>query len=198
MTTLVQSISRFIKPVWTAPLDSEAQIAAIPDSGTIAGMFPGAIVYGAKQRYIELPSAQSRYVAFSFYPQREHARLLCEAAAAFYPAEPLRQALRILGHEGPRALLRSPLGKVVLGTAEGVHQAVAAMARAYVINLKPSRVDVLETAAGQAIVKLTGVHYFLDCHHVGMFEGLLQYAGVMGEVLVDVQGPGEAEMLLRW
>ena len=49
------------------------------------------------------------------------------------------------------------------------------------------------------VLSLEGVHYFLDAHHVGVFEGTLSHAGVSGRV-VGVQvggawtdGTGSAE-----
>lgn len=191
-------MKRFVRPVWSAPVDADAIVASTPETGTISGIFPAAIIAGVQKRHITLASARERYVAFSYYPQREHAQLLREAAQVLYPAETLRQGLRILGHHGPRVLMDSPLGKAVLGGAQSVHQTISAVARSYPVNVKTCHVDVIETAARHAIVRLSKIHYFLDCHHVGVFEGALQLAGVMGEVLINVTAPGEADFLVRW
>jgi len=88
--------------------------------------------------------------------------------------------------------------KVVLGSAEGVHEVVAAMAKAYPLNARPSRVTALEAAGGRAIVRLEDIHYFLDSHHVGAFEGVLKYAGVKGRVLIATRSQSAADLLLEW
>ena len=42
------------------------------------------------------------------------------------------------------------------------------------------------------------IYYFLDSHHVGAFEGVLKFAGVRGEVLINPCGPGACDLLLTW
>ena len=96
---------RFQQPSWTAPFDRARALAAIPEVATISGMFPQALVDGAAKRGLTLASARDKYVPFKFYPLKEHAQMLLEAADLFHPGEPLRQALRAMGTHGPRALL---------------------------------------------------------------------------------------------
>jgi uncharacterized protein (TIGR02265 family) len=188
----------FVEPPWSAPLDVERTIAAQPADVKISGMFLLAIVGGAKARGVVLPSARERYVAFNFYPVTDHARLLVEAAQRFFPDRPIRQALRSLGRAAPDAFLSSTLGKVTLGSTEGVHAAIAAMANAYELNLRPCRVGMTTSGPSWAVVRLEKVPYFLDSHHVGTFEGTLRYAGVKGAVLVAVRGPASADLLITW
>jgi uncharacterized protein (TIGR02265 family) len=137
-------------------------------------------------------------VQFNFYPLAELARLLVEAAERFFPGRTLRHALRTLGRAAPDAFLSSTLGKVTLGSTEGVHAAVAAMANAYELNLRPSRVSVPDSGASWVVVRLDKVLYFLDSHHVGTFEGILRFAGVNGAVRVASRSPASADFLLTW
>ena len=185
-------------PPWGAVLDPELSVAAIPEAATISGMFLAPLAVEAKRRGITLPSAREKYVAFSFYPLREHARLLLETCANLYPDRPVRQALRKLGRGAPKALVASTLGKVVLGSVEGPHDVIAAMARAYPLNARPSRVTVLESTRGRSVVRLEDIYYFVDSHHVGAFEGVLNFAGVKGHVLVAKRGRAAADLLLEW
>jgi uncharacterized protein (TIGR02265 family) len=188
----------FVDPPWDAPLDRERVVAAIPVDSKISGMFFVALVAGARTRGVALPSARERYVGFNFYPVAELARLLVEAADRFYPDRTLRQALRALGKAAPGAFLASTLGKVTLGSTEGVHAAVGAMANAYELNLRPSHVATLDTGPSWAIVRLNKVSYFLDSHHVGTFEGILKFAGVKGSVQVASRAATSADFLLAW
>lgn len=189
---------RFVEPPWHAPLDAEAAIREVPETATISGMFLAPLVLEAKRRGKALPSARDRYVPFTFYPLREHCRLLVETCALFYRDRPLRAALRKLGRGAPKALVESTLGKVVLGSAQGVDQIVSAMAKAYPLNARPSRVEVLEVRSRRAVVRLEEVHYFLDSHHVGAFEGVLKFAGVEGRVLIASRSSSSADLLLEW
>jgi uncharacterized protein (TIGR02265 family) len=187
-----------MEPPWEAPLDVERALASIPADAKISGMFFVALLAGAKSRNVVLPSARERYVPFNFYPVADLGRLLVEAAQRFYATRPLRQALRTLGRAAPEAFLSSTLGRVTLGSTEGVHAAIAAMASAYDLNLRPSRVATLDSGPDWAVVRLDKVCYFVDSHHVGSFEGILRFAGVKGTVRLASRGSASADLLLTW
>ncbi len=188
----------FVDPPWEAFLDAEGAIAAISPDAKITGMFFVGLVSGAKARGVILPSARPRYVTFTFYPVAELARLLVEAAEQFYPKRPLRLGLRALGAYAPSAFLASMLGKVTLGSTDGVLAAVTAMAGAYELNVRPSRLSVLDSGSNWAIVQLDQVQYFLDSHHVGVFEGTMRYAGAKGCALIVSRSAVSADLLLSW
>ncbi len=188
----------FVDPPWEAFLDAEGAIAGISVDAKITGMFFLGLVNGAKTRGVVLPSARPRYVAFTFYPVTELARLLVEAAERFYPARSLRLGLRALGAYAPSAFLASTLGKVTLGSTDGVHAAVAAMANAYELNVRPSRLSILDSGSNWSIVQLDQVQYFLDSHHVGVFEGTLRYAGAKGRAQIASRSAISADLLLSW
>ena len=196
--TAQASGTRFVEPPWTAPLEIRTVLQTIPAAATISGMFIAALAGEAKRLGVHLPSARERYVPYSFYPLIEHAQVLVETCERIHPTLSIRQALRKLGRGAPTALVSSTLGKVVLASAEGVHEVVDAMAKAYPLNARPSRVEVLERSPGRAVVRLEEVHYFVDSHHVGAFEGALRYAGVDGRVLMASRGPASADFLLEW
>jgi hypothetical protein len=107
----------FADPPWGAPLQTDRLIADISDDETIAGMFYLALMEGSKRRGVPLQFPRERYMQFSFYPLKEFARVLVQAARLFFPDRPVRQGLRILGALGPRAFATSTLGKVTLGAA---------------------------------------------------------------------------------
>jgi uncharacterized protein (TIGR02265 family) len=188
----------FVEPPWHRPLDPQAVLNAVPASATIAGMFFLAALEGARRRGTSLTPRRERYLRFGFYPLAEFIPLLVEAAGKFYPARSLRDALRLIGQAGPAAFSNSVLGKVTLGAAEGVHEAISAIAGTYAINVPGSRCDILQTSPRSAVLGLRNVHHFLDSHHVGVFEGTLQYAGVSGRVKIASQSETSADLLLEW
>jgi uncharacterized protein (TIGR02265 family) len=192
------SETRFAEPPWSAPLDVDAVLRALPPTATISGMFIAALVQEAKRVGVTLPSARDRYLAFRFYPLIEHVQVLVETSQRVYQGVPLRQALRKLGRGAPNALVASTLGKVVLGAAAGAHDVIDAMAKAYPLNARPSFVTVVERGPQRAVVRLEEVHYFVDSHHVGAFEGALKYAGVKGRVLMSPRGKAAVDLLLEW
>jgi uncharacterized protein (TIGR02265 family) len=188
----------FIEPPWDAPLDVERALESIPADATISGMFFNRLIGAARAQSAVLPSARERYLAFTFYPLVDLARLVLDAAPLLFPDRPLRQGLRALGRGGPDAFLASTLGKVTLGSTSDVHGAVAAMANGYELNVRPSRVSLADSGPGWVVVHLERVPYFLDSHHVGTFEGALRFAGTKGAVRIASRSPSSADFLLTW
>jgi uncharacterized protein (TIGR02265 family) len=189
---------RFIEPPWAEPLDAEAEIAAIPASAQVRGMLTAPMVADLKKRGWKRPLPRERYVSFNLYPLREHARLLVDTCRELFPDRSLREGLRKLGRAAPTAFGSSTLGKVTLGVAEGVHDIVAAFAKAYELNLQPGRATIVETGPRRMIVSIEDLYYFLDSHHVGSFEGAMKRAGVKGRVLIAPRGRASADLLLQW
>jgi uncharacterized protein (TIGR02265 family) len=190
---------RFTEPPWEEPLDAEAALAAIPEDAQISGMFIAPLVAaGAKSSTSAPAGARERYVAFRFYPLREHAAWLLEVARSLHPDRSLRAALRKLGRGAPAAFLTSTLGKVMLDASLGFEGNVAALAKAYELNVRPGSATVRESRPGRVVVSLEDIHYFLDCHHVGVFEGLMKHVGVRGHVQIACRSPSSADLLLEW
>lgn len=190
---------QFVEPEWDAPLDTVSAVQALPVTSTLSGMFFEATIAAARKARIPLSSQWSgQYHTFRFYPMRDFARLLAEFAPLLLPEKSIRQALRIMGRSTPDVLLGSTVGKVVLGSAEGVHEIIDTVSKTYPINLKPSKAEIVERADEQVVVRLSDVHYFMDCHHVGIMEGTLRYAGVKGSVRIRRLGPGAMDYLLSW
>lgn len=190
--------SDWSEPSWTLPLDTDAAIAAVPEDATMTGMFLAALVAVASERGVELPSARPRYVAFQPYPLREHCRLLVELSRLGFPNRPLREALRRVGRGAPEVLLGSTVGRVVLGSVEGTVPILQAMAKSYALHMRPATLDVIQTGERQAVVRLNEVYNFADCHNVGVFEGVLRYAGVDGRVRIHSRSPTRADLCCDW
>lgn len=189
---------RFVDPPWTSPLDAAQALQYIPQDAQISGMFISPLLTELKRVNASIIPPRKRYVSFQFYPLREHASLLVEAAERLYIDRPLRDALRKMGRAAPMSFISSTLGKVVLGSSQGVHGAVEAFAKAYALNMRPGSASVVESQPNRIVVRLEEVHYFLDCHHVGAFEGALKHAGVRGRVLIDPLSRCNADLLLQW
>ena len=191
-------IGRFSDPPWRAALDVPRALSLISSDSTIAGMFFLGVLEGAKRRGVALPGTRERYLPFNFYPVAEFAPLLVAAAALFHPKLPLRQGLRAIGAVGPAILAKTVLGKVTLGSAIGVHAMIDAVANTYGVNIRNSRCTVTDKAPQSCVVSLENVQYFLDSHHVGVFEGTMTFAGVKGWVRMARRTEFSADLLLEW
>jgi len=192
--------SPFQSPPWDAPLDVEREIERIPVNAQIRGMFIAPVLQGAKRAAGagSAAGARDRYVPFQFYPLREHARLLVDTSALAFPKLPVRQGLRKLGRGAPDAFLASRLGRVVLQTEQGLLDIVNGLAKAYELCLNPGRASVQQIGERAIEVTLEHVHYFLDCHHVGVFEGAFKHAGMRGDVRLHRIHATGAVLRLEW
>jgi uncharacterized protein (TIGR02265 family) len=191
-------LASFSDPPWTAALDVPRTLSIISADSTIAGMFFLGALEGAKRRGVALPAPRERYLPFGFYPVAEFVPLLVSAAGVFHPTLSLRQALRAIGAAGPAVLAKSVLGKVTLGAAIGVHAVIEAVANTYAVNIRQSRCVVTRKAAQSCVVSLDNVQYFLDSHHIGVFEGTMVHAGVDGRVRIASRSEFSADLLLEW
>lgn len=190
--------ARFIEAAWDTPLDIDAELATIPEYAQVRGTMIAPVQAMLKKRGWKKASSRERYLPFTLYPLREHAALLVEYCHCVFPQKPLRQALRKVGRAAPQAFGVSTLGRVTLGSAEGVQDIVSAFAKAYELSLDPGRAVVTEVRSRRMVVSLEDVYYFLDSHHVGSFEGILKQAGLSGSVLIARRGVASADLLLQW
>jgi uncharacterized protein (TIGR02265 family) len=175
-------LSPFRDPNWNAPFDLERELESIPMSAQVRGMFILPALQEAKRAKVSMVQRRERYLPFQFYPLREHARLLADTAAAVYPKMSMREGLRKLGRGAPNAFAGSTLGRVLLQAAQGVEEVVGALAKGYELTLNPGRALVEVRGPRCLDVILEDVHYFVDCHHVGAFEGAIRYANAKGRV----------------
>jgi uncharacterized protein (TIGR02265 family) len=188
----------FMEPPWTAGLDAESEIRAVPQTAQVRGLMIAPMLATARKRGASPAAQRERYLSFTLYPLREHVRLLVDSCQVAFPELPLRQGLRKLGRGASDAFGASTLGKVTLGAAQGVHDIVSAFAKGYELNLQPGRACVVESSPRRVVVSLDDIHYFLDSHHVGAFEGVLKRAGVRGRVLIARRSRAAADLLLEW
>lgn len=189
----------FHEPPWHAPLDPELVFARIPAHAKIKGVYLEAIASAARDDGVQLPSARPSYTTFRDYPLIEHCKLLVEAARLRWPDRSLRHGLRSLGRGAPVALMGSMVGRVTVGSVEGPLETLRAMGKTYSLILDPSRVTVTEGQAGRAVLELRDIPFFLDCHHVGVFEGTLKYAGVpKPRVRIRDLSSSAADLLCEW
>ncbi len=190
--------TEFCAPPWEAPLDVNECFAAIPSKATMKGLCLAPMVTEAKRRGITLRGARDRYLPFVDYPLVEHARLLVESARAFFPALSMRQALRKIGRAAQKVAIETVVGKVLWAGVEDVEHALESTVRSYAVSSPSTRVTLLEHAPGRARVRLDRVSYFLDSHHVGVFEAAMRVCQVKGTVFVRLDTLCDGEFLVTW
>jgi uncharacterized protein (TIGR02265 family) len=188
----------FESPAWDAPLDADWHLRAIPPAATLKGMFTAPILVEARRRGIVFPNARERYLPFVDYPLAEHARLLVDAAHAFFPNESLRRGLRRLGHQAVDAFQHSTVGRVMWSGATDPAAALEVMVKGYGLVSPLTSLELVERGPGRTRLRAAHVHWFLDSHHVGVFEGILRACGAAGRVTVRLDSPSDGELLCTW
>ncbi|MBX3270803.1 MAG: DUF2378 family protein [Sandaracinaceae bacterium] len=192
-------LASFAEPPWGAPLDAEAVIAGLPPESSMRGMFLSAVVGRAARDGLTLPSARERYLPFEPYPLHEHCRLLVELARAAWPQDTLRQGLRRIGRGAAQAFRSSTFGGVTVGAADNVGDVLAEMAKTFAVLAKPGRIEVVERGGGYAVLELTDIHFFLDSHHVGVYESALRLAGARdAHIRVRLETTSRGHFLCTW
>lgn len=183
---------------WDAPLDEEAAIRAIPPGAIVKGMFPLAVIEGARERHVALDLPRDRYLPFGDYPLEEHARVLVRGARALFPDIPLRQGLRRIGHGAVSALRSSTVGRVMWSTAFDAESALRVLAKAYGMSSPTAHAEVETFEPGRAVVRLEGIFWFLDTHHVGVMESSFRAYGHKPTVRVHLDSPSSGAFLCTW
>jgi uncharacterized protein (TIGR02265 family) len=189
---------QFREPAWQAPLDANAVIQTIPRTCTLSGMFFESLAGELRKRGLSVRGSEEPYLHFRFYPLRDFARMLVDAAPLLHPKLSLRQGLRKLGRAAPTTLLASTVGRVVLASAEGVQEVLSTLSRTYPINMRPGTAELVDRTPTSMIIRLSEVHHFLDSHHVGILEGTMRHAGVRGSVRIRPLAPGAMDFLCSW
>ncbi len=189
---------RFTEPPWENPLDVEPYMRAVPHDATMTGMFLDGAAKLARDKGHTIRAARARYTPFQPYPLKEHCAILVEVAEAIFPRVPLREGLRRLGRGAPHVLMRSTVGRVVLGSVDGAIATIEAMARSYSMHMRPSTLCVEPAGPRAVIIRLTDVYTFLDSHNVGVFEGVLHHAGVNGTIRICSYSRTSADFMCAW
>lgn len=186
------------RPVpWDEPLNPASTIARVPANATMAGLFIIPLARIAESQRLNMARPASAYKSDTRYPLVEHVRLLAEVAAAQFPDRTLRRGLYALGRGAVDAYMKSMVGRVTIGATEDPELILRAAGRGYELNLSNAEVDI-DFKPGLARVTLRNVPYFLDCHHVGLLEGMLRRSGIKPSTEVALLGRDSAVFRMTW
>jgi uncharacterized protein (TIGR02265 family) len=193
----------FAVPEWSAPFDTREYLEAVPEGALIKGYFAATIVAAARARNVTLANQATTYRPFLDYPLLGHNRLFLEAAAAFFPGVPTRQAIRKMGRAAIQSLTETTFGRALLGgflSPGTIAQALAAVARSYPRTLTNpnATAEVAPMGEQSAIFRVRDAWIFLEAQQVGILEGVYRACGVKGEVRVAMTGPASGEFECTW
>jgi uncharacterized protein (TIGR02265 family) len=187
-----------VPPDFTATLDAEAEIAAVPPEATSKGTWLSTLadrVTSAGQ----VPVVAGPFIGFKDYPGADFCRLLVQAARVVHRDVPLREGLRRIGRAAYNDINTSLVGRVVFGAVgRDIHRLMALTSKAYEVSGHPQRGEVVEHASNHAIIRLTCIFTFVDCYQPGVLEGVLDVCGLKGTITMKKHSASAADFLAEW
>jgi uncharacterized protein (TIGR02265 family) len=158
---------------WHAPIEADAFLAGVPSEHQIRGMFPDKVARLAADHGHAV--GRSRYIAFKFYPLREHIELMANAVPLIYPECNLREGLRRLGAYGAPTLLDSMIGRVFTSFVGGPKGAMSLVGKSYQTTRSGGTAKVVGYEEQQyVILSLRDVWDYPDALHAGIIEAFLK------------------------
>jgi uncharacterized protein (TIGR02265 family) len=187
----------FTAPCWTADIDFEARIAAIPEHAVARGMF---FQYLLEAMGPGSPRPEvRRYVAFKNYPMREYVQLLAAAYKRAFPRLPATEGVRRLGHQIYGRYAATITGTAIFAmTGHSFSRVAEAAPAAYRIVISPGRVSVRDVSDRHARVEFRDVWNLPDILHVGIWEGAMQACGATGTIEMQVHSLCSVDLDIEW
>ena len=190
-------ISDFVVPDWSAPLDVEARLAAVPAEAKVKGLFFRTALREAEGRTGSAPGRGS-YSPLSDYPVKELIEVLVECAKLAHPDVGRREGLRRLGKLIFPALRENAAGRFLFSVAGGdLVAAVKLIGRAYAM-LSTARAKLVEAHPDHAVIELRNSWTFPDSYHAGVLEGALEAFHRNGQVRLRNVKMCDVDVLLSW
>jgi uncharacterized protein (TIGR02265 family) len=187
----------FVVPDWSAGVDFEQRIAAVPERATARGMFFQFLVPGLGPSTAGKVTSR-RYLAFKNYPLREYVEVLAlscaEQASSLAPAEHLQR----LGHQVYPNYAQTLTGMAIFAVARTFRQVVELAPAAYRVTISPGSVRVRSIEDGHAIVELRDLWVVPELHQVGIWQGAMSVCGARGEIRVEALDLGNVNFELTW
>ena len=194
----------FREPDFSRPVDLRAHLARLPRGATTKGMFFTELIDLCAVSRVDLAALagvpERRYLSFNDYPFRDWMALAISAAGALYPRLSRGEGLRRLGWTTLDTVLRSRMGKTVLGPfGRDVEMLLTHGPKIYKLTLNFGRFTVEKVAPDTFVFRASELPLFLETWNVGALEGVLRHTGARGAVRIAPHGIAAAtyEVKLR-
>ncbi len=180
----------------------EERLALTPPDHLLKGMFFADVLTelgpDAVQRLLptlDAPPRLGRYLPFSDYPQRDHARLVLALVrrSGTFP----REAIRRLHQRNARRFAESGAGKILMHLAVDARRVLLAMPRVHAMTGKSGHCEARDTGRG---VRLSYRDWspWLDCSTLGNLEGAVAFMGRKAHIEAELTSLTDADFDVRW
>jgi uncharacterized protein (TIGR02265 family) len=188
----------FTVPDWSAAVNFETRLAAIPQHAKARGMFFQFLIQ-AMGTTAPPEAASRRYVAFKNYPVREYVELIMLGCASrpvrVSPAEYVRR----LGRRVYPNYAKTMTGTAIFAVAGHNYRRVVELCpAAYRVGMEPGTITVRSISDGHAVVELRELYNLPDLHQVGIWEGAMDVCKVKGEIKVNKIDFGSVDFEIDW
>jgi uncharacterized protein (TIGR02265 family) len=195
---LQSDLGRFELPMWDAPYDIDAEIAAAPEQGTVRGMFFDFVIDKVRATTGQRIDDTAR-VAFGKYPVREYMRLLARGAQVLYPNVSRREGLRRMGHTLFDEFYETMIGRAIFSVAGRSLERICSLApKAYDVSYEPVSVQTHLRGVKHAHIIFSPMFIFPETFHVGAWEGAARFCGNEATVRLKRIRTACFEYELRW
>lgn len=187
-------------PRTDAPIDVEAQVAALPDGARIRGLYPSDFARRIREAGGPVPAiARRRYRSFLQYPYADCLRLMVAAARACHPTLPVGEGARRLGWAAFDLFHSTRVGRALYDLAFiGPAELLLLSPRGYDALLSFGHVRAQQLGATRVRLEYRDMPALLETYQVGVVEGALMSLGREPRVLVAMDGIANALFDVRW
>ena len=185
-------------PDWSAPLDVDAAIRAVPVGATGKGMFLERLMGELRRNGLSLTSRE-RFIPFKDYPLKQCLQVNVDAAKRLYPESSVRDALRRVAHLSFDTFARSMLGRITfsaLGRDPAAIFRLAPVALRHSTNIGEFDVEML--GPSELIMHARDSYLYPQSFGVGMSEGMLESCGRTGLVAARQVSDHDWSFYVRW
>mgnify|MGYP000250283469 CR=1 FL=1 len=195
---MAYDLSEFEKPDWLTPVPLADMLAAVPDDAMMRGMYTAPVCKQAT-KITGRQYGSRNYIAFKFYPMREHIQVVYDCAKDAYPDVPERLALKQLATLAIPTLQGTLVGRTLLTLSGGtIKAALQILVKAYLQSRNMGTVRMTEFTDTHAVIEMRGIPDFPDSIQVGIMEEALKETAGGGEARVKVHSLCDVDVLLEW
>ena len=116
-----------------------------------------------------------------------------------FPDQPLRLALRMLGHQVYPNFAKTMIGSAIFSVAgRDFARVVKLAARAYGVSISPGSIRVQFVGERHVQVELRDLWAFPDCFQIGVWEGGMHVCRARGTIKVRTLGRADIDFDIAW
>lgn len=191
------ALLNFEKPKWDEPLDLEKRLPCVPVEATVRGLFFNDLLTQFPAVRSHIP--RDRYLTFRNYPFSEWCQVLTTAASVCFPTVTPREGVRRIGRRAFPAFAESQAGRVLFALAGTEFlSTIRVSSKAFSLAQSHGSCEILSEEPGVAVLRIREAWDYPDAYYVGVYEGVMEVFGLIGDIEVYVHSMCDCDLRIRW